>query len=354
VLDLSALEEEARARLDPGVYDFYAGGAGHELTLADNVAAWSSLRFRPRVLRDVGAVSMETTALGTQLSLPVLVAPVAHQRMVHPEGEIAMARGTAAAGSVMVVSTRSSTALEDVPAAAGDAPRWFQLYVLRDRGWTAELVDRAREAGYGAIVLTVDTPLLGRHLREVRDGFELPADFGMANAPMSTAARAATRYDVSARIEQAPDLTFADIGWLAERSRLPVVAKGVLRGDDAVSCLDAGATAVIVSNHGGRQLDGAVATAHALPDVVDAVAGRAEVYADGGIRGGTDVLRALALGARAVLVGRPALWGLATGGAEGVRAVLDHLRAELDLAMALSGTPDLAAVGPDLLVRTVP
>jgi 4-hydroxymandelate oxidase len=336
------------------VYDFYAGGAGHELTLADNLAAWSSLRFRPRVLRDVSAVSTETTALGTQLSLPVLVAPVAHQRMVHPEGEIAMARGTAAAGSLMVVSTRSSTALEDVTAAADDAPRWFQLYVLRDRGWTAELVDRAREAGYGAIVLTVDTPLLGRHLREVRDSFELPADFGMANAPTNIAARAATRHDVSTGIEQAPDLTFADIGWLAERSRLPVVAKGVLRGDDAVSCLDAGASAVIVSNHGGRQLDGAVATAHALPDVVDAVAGRAEVYADGGIRGGTDVLRALALGARAVLVGRPALWGLATGGAEGVQAVLDHLRAELDLAMALSGTPNLAAVGRDLLVRAVP
>ena len=349
MIDLTALEDRARALLEPGVYDFYAGGSDDEITLADNIAAWSGLRLRPRVLRDVRTVATDTTVLGMPVALPVLLAPVAHQRMAHPEGEAAMARGAAAAGTAMVVSTRSSIPLEDVARVAPNALRWFQLYVLQDRGWTAELVDRAREAGFAALVLTVDTPRLGRRRREVRAGFVVPPDFGLANAPRGTPPEGRTREPLSHGIGQAADLTFADIGRLAERSGLPVVAKGVLRGDDARACIDAGAAAVIVSNHGGRQLDGAVSTAQALPDVVDAVGGRAEVLVDGGIRRGSDIVRALALGARAVLVGRPALWGLATGGADGVRGVLDLLRAELELAMSLCGVSDVSGLSVDLV-----
>ncbi|MGP0031491.1 MAG: alpha-hydroxy acid oxidase [Acidimicrobiales bacterium] len=349
--DLDALEEQARMLLEPGVYNFYAGGADDELTLTDNQAAWSEVRFRPRVLRDVHEISTSTTVLGVPIALPVLVAPVAHQRMAHPGGESAMARGAAAADTVMVVSTRSSLPLEEVAQAAPLAPHWLQVYVLRDRGWTADLVDRARESGYGALVLTVDTPRLGHHRRETLDGFRLPADFGWANAPRDIPRAERHRWEASGHLDQTTDLTFDDIGWLADRSGLPVIAKGVLRGDDARACLDAGAQAVIVSNHGGRQLDGAVATARALPDVVEAVEGRAQVLVDGGIRRGTDVVRALALGAAAVLVGRPALWALTVGGSEGVAAVLGELRAQLELAMSLCGAARVGDLTADLVIR---
>jgi 4-hydroxymandelate oxidase len=350
-LDLAALEAEARERLERGVYDYIAGGAESELTLADNLAAWSRPRLRPRVLRDVSEVSTATTLLGSQVPTPLLVAPMAYHRMAHPDGEAASAAGAAAAGAAYVCSTQATMSVEEVADAAPDALRWFQVYVVRDRGWTAELVARAAAAGYRALVLTVDVPLLGTRLRDLRNDFRLPTGLKPANAPPAGAARQRElAADVLAQAGQFdPALTPDTIGWLAERSGLPVIVKGVLRGDDALACLDAGAVGVVVSNHGGRQLDGVVATADALPEVAAAVGDRAEVYVDGGVRHGTDVLKALALGARAVLIGRPVFWGLAAAGASGVERVLSALAAELRLAMALCGAVSLADITPDLI-----
>ncbi len=346
---LEALEAQARGILPGVVYDYLAGGADEERTLADNVAAWARLRLRPRILRDVTEVSVATTVLGTPVRSPVLVAPVAFHRVAHPEGEVGTARAAAAAGSVMVVSTRASTTLEDIAAAAPELPRWFQVYVLRDREWTAELVARAAAAGYRALVLTGDTPFVGHRQRDADNGFVLPPGVGMANLPAGAGVAVADP-DNYPGAHQSPAVTFDDIGWLASITHLPVVVKGVLRGDDALRCVDAGASALIVSNHGGRQLDGAVAGADALPEVVSAVADRVELYVDGGIRRGTDVLKALALGARAVLVGRPLLWGLATAGAAGAQGVLDQLGSELAQAMALAGTCGVDDLTPDLVV----
>lgn len=340
---LAELEERARAVLAPDAFDYLAGGADDELTLRDNLAAWDRLRLLPLVLRDVSAVDTSTTVLGEAVALPVLAAPVAFQRLAHPEGESAAAAGVAAAGSVMVVSTRASTTLEETAAAAGGGPQWFQVYVLQDRAWTDELVDRAKAAGYRALVLTVDTPFLGFRRRDDRNGFALPPGVSMANVGRGVDVEAA-RAQTYLGAHQAADLGPADVGRLAERSGLPVVAKGVLTARAARECVDAGASAVVVSNHGGRQLDGVPATADALAEVFDAVGDRVEVYVDGGVRRGTDVLRALALGARAVLVGRPLVWGLAAGGSEGVRSVFDHLGAELALAMALIGAPGVGHI----------
>jgi 4-hydroxymandelate oxidase len=329
-LDLDALEAAARARLEAGVYDYIAGGADAERTVADNLAAWSRLRLRPRVLRDVTEVATATTLLGSQVATPLLVAPMAYHRMAHPDGEAASAAGAAAAGALYVCSTQATMSVEEVAAAAPEAARWFQVYVVRDRGWTAELVARAAAAGYRALVLTVDVPLLGNRLRDLRNQFRLPTGLEPANAPPVGAARQRElAADVLAQAGQFdPGLTPETIGWLAERSGLPVVVKGVLRGDDAVACVEAGAAGVVVSNHGGRQ---------------------AEVYVDGGVRRGTDVLKALALGARGVLVGRPVLWGLAAGGAAGVERVLSGLAGELRLAMALCGAVEPGQLVPDLV-----
>jgi 4-hydroxymandelate oxidase len=352
-LDLAALEAVARARLEPEVYDYIAGGADGELSLADSLVAWSRLRLRPRVLRDVTEVSTATTLLGSPVPAPLLVAPMAYHRMAHPDGEAASAAGASAAGVPYVCSTQATMSVEEVAAAAPDAVRWFQVYVVRDRGWTAELVARAAAAGYRALVLTVDVPLLGNRLRDLRNDFRLPTGLRPANAPPAGAARQRElAADVLAQAGQFdPGLTPETIGWLAERSGLPVVVKGVLRGDDAAACLDAGAVGMVVSNHGGRQLDGVVATADALAEVAAAVGDRAEVYVDGGIRRGTDVVKALALGARAVLVGRPVLWALAADGAAGVDRLLSGLAAELRLAMALCGAVTVGELTPDLIAE---
>lgn len=341
------LAERAQAVLDPASFNYVSGGATDEVTLADNVAAWDRLRLRPRMLRDVSAVSVATTVLGAAAESPLLVAPTAYHRLVHPEGEAATARGAAAAGAGFVLSTMSSVRLEDVAAAAPDARRWFQIYVHTDRDLTVSLLERAEAAGYGALVVTVDTPRLGHRRRDGVHGFVLPAGVQAANLidygldVGDIAAYAAQSFD--------PSLTFEAVEWLCAQTTLPVVVKGVLRGDDAAACVDAGAAGIAVSNHGGRQLDGVLATADALADVVAGVAGRAEVYVDGGIRRGTDILRALALGARAVLIGRPVVWGLALDGAAGVAAVLGELAAETEAAFALAGVRSCADAGPDLI-----
>lgn len=331
-------ESRARAMLPAGAFDMMAGGSGCEQTLRDNVEAWSRIRLRPRVLRDVSSLDTSVSVLTTSLAHPVLVAPVGYARLAHPDGEIAVARGAREAGSLFVLSTRSSTPIEVVAEALAGSPWWFQVYVLADRSRTVDFVQRAREAGCGALVLTADTPFPGSKPRNRRNGFALPPAVQLAGAdPGAAQDRAVT-----------PD----DVSWLSELADgLPVVVKGVLRADDAQICLQAGAAGIVVSNHGGRQLDGAVASADALREVVEAVDGRAEVYVDGGIRSGTDVLRALALGARAVLVGRPCLWGLAAAGAAGVAEVLGRLVAELEECMALAGAPRLRDVTGDLVAR---
>jgi 4-hydroxymandelate oxidase len=333
----AVLEERARAVLPQAVFDYYAGGSGDEETLTANAQAWSAVRLRPRILRDVSRVDTSTTVLGTRVASPVLVAPTAFHRLAHPAGELATAEGTSAAGSLLVLSTRSSTRIESVAAVAG--PWWFQVYMLRDRSLTQEFVQRAAAAGARALVLTGDTPYVGRKRRD-RGGLAIPDEDFRANLERLTDLTLA---------EQAANVTFDDIGWLRERSGLPVLVKGVLRGDDASRCLEAGAAGVVVSNHGGRQLDGAVATAEALPEVVAALAGRGEVLVDGGVRSGRDVVRALALGARAVLLGRPVLWGLATEGATGVRRVLTELQEDTAHVMALAGASSVAEVTADLV-----
>jgi 4-hydroxymandelate oxidase len=343
-MDLVALEEEARALLPGPVYDYLAGGAGDEVTMRDSVAAWDRIRLRPRVLRDVGTVDTSTTLLGTPVATPVIVAPTAFHKLAHPDGELATAKGAAAAGALYTATTRTTTPLHEVAEASGPgAPRWYQVYVLKERDHVAAMVQRAAASGFTALVLTGDTPMLGRRLRDVRNAFLLPDDVQQA----AEAAGAAG----GSLVDQDPAVTFDHIGWLREMSGLPVLVKGVLRGDDALACLDAGAAGVVVSNHGGRQLDGAIASADALPEVVAAVGDRAEVYVDGGIRRGVDVVRALGLGARGVMIGRPVLWGLATGGAEGVRRVLRGFQRELELAMALCGARSVGEVTGDLVAR---
>jgi 4-hydroxymandelate oxidase len=346
-VDLAALEQVARGRLDPAVYDYVAGGADSELTLADNLAAWDRVRLRPRVLRDVRRVDTATTLLGVPLPTPILVAPTGYHELVHPQAEEATAAGAAAAGSLMVVSTQANRSVEQVAAAAPGAPRWFQVYVHVDHGFTEEVVGRAAAAGYSALVLTADLPVLGNRLRDLRNRLRFPPGMVLGNAVERFGA---TGEDVVAHASQfEAGLEPANIAWLGRHSGLPVLVKGVLRGDDAEEFVAAGAAGIVVSNHGGRQLDSALAAADALPEVVAAVAGRVPVLVDGGVRRGTDVVKALCLGAGGVLVGRPVLWGLAAAGAEGVRQVLAGLHEELVRAMALCGATSLAELTPDLV-----
>jgi 4-hydroxymandelate oxidase len=332
------LERRARALLPRAVYDFYAGGSGREVTLRANARAWRRVPLAPRVLRDVAAVDTSVTWFGTRMGSPVGIAPTATHSLAHPDGEIATAAGAARAGCLYVVSFRCSRRLEDIAAALDGSPWWFQVYVMRDRELTAGLVRRAVAAGARALVLTGDTPVPGRKRRS-QEGLVIPDEDWLVNMGPGVSLEATS---------QAADVTMADIGWLGSvGGGVPVLVKGVLRADDAVACVARGAAGVIVSNHGGRQLDGAIPAAVALPSVVAALAGTApaaEVYVDGGIRSGWDVLAALALGARGVFTGRPVLWALACGGADGVAGLLDGLTAELGHAMALAGTASVAEV----------
>lgn len=343
--DLEATEREARRRLDPLVYDYLAGGAGDESTLAENLDAWRRIRLRPRVLRDVTGPSTGTAVLGSRLATPIVVAPMGYQRLVDPDGEAATAAAAASAGVAMAVSTYATTPMEEVARAGAGGTHWFQAYLLRDRGLTRDLLRRAAHAGYTAVLLTVDAAVPGDRRRDRRHHYRLLRDPSVSLAHFDAGQGLSAAY--SPWLEQA--LTPDTVAWVTEVSGLPVAVKGVLRGDDARMCVDAGARGVVVSNHGGRQFDAAVATADALPDVVDAIGGDADVLVDGGVRSGSDVLRALALGARAVLIGRPVLWALAAGGEQGVRRLLTHLTAEVARCLALCGAADIDAVDAGLI-----
>ena len=334
-LNVADWEALAAERLDEAAYGYFAGGAGDERTLADNVAAWARWQLRPRVLVDVGGVSAATTVLGAPVSAPVVVAPTAFQRLAHPEGETAMARAAASAGTIMCLSTLATSTPEEVAEAAPGAERWFQVYVYRRRDVTWRFVERALAAGFSALVLTVDVPVFARRERDVRTGFAVPESIPVPS--MAAAADAAWSGMAPQDILVDATVSWRDLEELCGRSAVPVLVKGVLGPEDARLVLEHGAAGVVVSNHGGRQLDGVPATADVLEEVVDAVAGRGEVLVDGGIRRGTDVLRALALGAGAVMVGRAPLWGLAAAGEEGAREVLELLRAEVESGLALLG-----------------
>jgi 4-hydroxymandelate oxidase len=322
----------ARNRLPAAVWDYYQAGSGEEISVQEAEASWRSYRLRPRVMRDVSSVDLTTALLGSEVASPFALAPMAFHGLAHAEGECQTVTGAGDAGCLSVVSTRASRTLEDIGAAAS-GPWWFQAYLMRDRGLTEALVERAAGAGARAVVLTVDTPYVGRKNKVAGVRIAVPDDQFLVNLAQHLLPGAIARESA----EQDPSMTPDVIGWLAEVGGLPVVVKGVLRGDEAVRCLDAGAAGVIVSNHGGRQLDRAVPAALALTDVVEAVGGRAPVLVDGGIRSGTDALVALALGAEAVLVGRPLLWALAAGGAEAVGAALRELTADLRHVMAVAG-----------------
>jgi 4-hydroxymandelate oxidase len=332
LVSVADFDPVARERLPKDVYDFVAGGAGDEWTLGENTRAFGRWVLRPRVLRGVSERDTRTEVLGVSLSMPVIVAPWGYQRLVHPDGELATVRAAARSGTLMVVPTPAETQLEAI-AAASDGAKWWQLYVFEDRGFTEDMLHRVTAAGYEAIVFTVDLPVGGTRNRDDRNGFDIPIPLRPSGGP----------YDSG--------IAWDDLAWIREHAPLPILVKGILTPEDARLAIESGADGVVVSNHGGRQLDGVPAAVEALPDVVEAVSARIPVLMDGGVRRGTDVLKALALGAAAVLVGRPAAWGLAVDGEDGVVRVLEILREELDTAMALTGCRTVADVASELVAR---
>lgn len=345
--------------LSPMALNYYNYGACDEVTLRDNRAAFERCKIRPRMLVDVSDRNLTTEILGQPLQMPILIAPMALQCLAHLDGEVATARAASKAGIGMVLSTMASKSLEDVAAAShyqNIAPQWFQLYIHRDRGISHALVERAYASGYKALCLTVDAPVWGQRQRNRHIQSALPPGIGLANiATLSDlgipheAGESGVFSYFTQQINSA--LTWKDVEWVQSLCPLPLVIKGILRGDDAVRAVECGVKAVVVSNHGGRQLDGALASLDALAEVVEAVDGRAEVILDGGIRRGVDILKALALGAKAVLLGRPILWGLAVGGEAGVSDVIELLRNELDIAMALSGCAKLQDIDSSLVCK---
>jgi 4-hydroxymandelate oxidase len=324
-LTVDDYEPVARERLPRDVYGYYAGGAGDEWTLVENRRAFERWVIRPRVLTRAARPDPATEVLGSRVAVPVLIAPWAYQRMAHPDGELATARAASRAGTIMVVSTTTQTYLEDV-ASAADGPKWWQLYVFTDRGLTTEVLKRVDASGYSAICFTVDFPVAGLRHRDTRSGFEMPV--GLPHDELV--------FD--------PNISWDDLAWIREHAPLPLLVKGIMTAEDARLAVDAGADGIVVSNHGARQLDSVAATITVLPEIVEAVGGRIPVLLDGGVRRGTDVFKALALGARGVLVGRPTAWGLAVDGEDGVVDVLRILREELENTMALAGTRTIADI----------
>jgi 4-hydroxymandelate oxidase len=354
-VNLAEFEALARAVLPTDAFDHIAGGADDELTLKDNVAAFCRIKLVPRVLRDVTRRNLSTTLLGEPIEFPVILAPVACLRRFHPEGELAAARGAGQAGTIFTLSTGACHSLEEV-AQAACGPLWFQLYAYQDRGITQGLVERAEVAGYKAICLTVDVPIGTRRERDLRNGYIYPAEL-LRQSLLSTGF---TPQDLELDEEQLSAfagralqvaLTWDYLHWLKSLTSLPILLKGILSEEDASRAVSSGVQAIVVSNHGGRQLDGSPAAIDVLSRIVEAVDGRAEILLDSGVRRGTDVLKAIALGAKAVLIGRPFVWALAVGGQSGVESALQMLRNELDIAMALTGCACISDIERKLIWR---
>jgi 4-hydroxymandelate oxidase len=355
LVNLADYEAQARQTISGSILDYYDGGANDEITLRDNPAAFGRIPLYPRVFRGTDRRDTSTTVLGFPVTMPVIVAPVALLGMIHPDGETPAARATTAVGSIFVLSTFSVTPVEAIVEAA-TGPVWFQLYVYKDRGASEALVKRVEAAGCSALELTADAPILGSRERDVRNSFALPEGLWAPNLtadaalPLPESGTGSPFAGAFAALVD-PGLTWDDVAWLQSITTLPVLVKGIVRADDAKRAVDAGASGIIVSNHGGRQVDTAPATIDVLKSITDAVGDTVEVLVDGGIRRGTDVVKALALGARGVQIGRPVLWGLAVAGEQGVADVLDVLREELDLAMALTGCRSVADITVDLVQR---
>jgi 4-hydroxymandelate oxidase len=348
-LCLDDFEVIARERLDAGAYAYYTTGAADEVTLEENVSAWARWHFVPRVLRDTRRVDLATVLLGSAVTAPVGIAPVALQGLAHPDGELATARAAATAGILFILSTASTRTIEEVAAAipAGTTgPRWFQLYVEHDMGYARELVQRAEAAGYAAIVLTVDLPVIGSRERDRRAGFNVPATI-QAHLPPLVAGEFRDYIDMKSVV-----LTWDDVATIASWTRLPVVLKGILNDEDARLAVLSGARAIIVSNHGGRQLDHSVTAPEVLRRIVDAVDGALEIYADGGVRRGTDIAVGVALGARALFIGRPMVYALATAGQAGVSHALEIVLEELRRASILLGVRRLGELGSSSIRNT--
>jgi isopentenyl diphosphate isomerase/L-lactate dehydrogenase-like FMN-dependent dehydrogenase len=353
ILNLRELEQAAKEKLPRLAYDYFFSGAWDEATLKENQQAFERVQVHYRVLCDVSKRDMTTTLFGQKVPMPIIAAPTAFHCLAHPEGELATVRGCGGAGAVMVLSSLSNTRVEDVLKSA-TGPVWFQLYINRDREFTKNLVARVIAAGCSALMLTVDTPEWGRRERDIRNSFHLPPGLSAINLiPSNECGEIFSQR--GAGMGQAftwmldPSVTWADVDWLCSLTKLPVILKGICRPDDALRAIDHGAAGIVVSNHGGRQMDTAPATITVLPNIAEAVAGRVPILIDGGVRHGLHVLKALALGAAAVQIGRPILWGLATAGQQGVEQVFSLLKQELDLAMALAGCPDLKSITRDLM-----
>jgi 4-hydroxymandelate oxidase len=352
VVTIDDWEPLAKDRLPQMVFEYLSGGAGDEITLRENRAGFDRIRLRPNMLVDVSKIDTTTTLFGQKLKLPVLLAPVAYQKMVHPEGELEALRGANAAGVTFVASTAASTAVEEI-AQLATIPPWFQLYGSSDRSFTKVLVDRARESGCRVLCFTVDAPVRGQRDRDTRNSFRLPAGLTRPNfrdlTPQAAAGnpRAEGRSIYSPNLD--PGLTWEYLDWLRSVANMPILLKGILTAEDATRALDAGVDGFVVSNHGGRVVDTVVSAIEALPEIADAVAGRVPVLLDGGVRRGVDVLKAIALGAAAVMIGRPYLYALAVDGAEGVRQCIDALHREIEMAMAACGRPTIASIDRSLV-----
>lgn len=354
---LADFQQEAKRRLAKQVYDYYASGANYEESLRQNELAFSRLLLRWRSLRGFSKVDLSTTVQGQRISMPVCVAPTAMQRMAHPDGEVATARACGTLGTVMTLSTWATSSIEEVAAGAPNTLRWFQLYIYKDRAMTRRLVERAEQQGYKALALTVDAPRLGKRYADERNRFSLPGHLTLANFDASDAHGSGVKSQntsglaayVASLID--PTLCWKDIEWLRSITQLPIIVKGIMTAEDTREAVRRGVDGIWVSNHGARQLDTTPATIEALPEVVAAAGSRCEVYVDGGVRYGTDALKAIALGARAVFVGRPAVWGLACGGEAGVKRVLELLRDELSLAMMLAGCSSVSDIPHGLVVH---
>ena len=354
LINIDDYARAAKTRLDKNAHGYYASGAHDEISLRDSHTAYDRIQIHYRVLVDVSERTASTTVLGQKISMPVMIAPTAFHKMAHEDGEVATARAAGDADTIMILSSLSNVPVEDVVKCSSGSI-WFQLYVYKDRSATEALVRRAEASGCKALVVTVDAPRLGRRERDVRNRFHLPHGLHAANLlaeGYDEVEQQMNESGLAAYFESLidPSLSWKDIAWLKSITKLPVLIKGIVRPDDARRAVDHGAAGIVVSNHGGRQLDTSPSTIEVLPSIVDAVDQNLEVFVDGGVRRGTDILKALAFGAKAVLIGRPILWGLAVAGPEGVARVLDIYREELDLAMALSGTPSIDAITPDLVV----